>query len=147
MYQKLKESLWAFIVVNNPDLMFRLQDEYSVVTYLEEKVSKVMPTALKLLETDKPSHAIIELCLNEMTADLKPSRYQYILGLLQSYFSNRHKELAELGTLTYVAVRLVDHCQEVLDKFPFCEKSKESDELSVQMQCMIGDFLLNLEDY
>jgi len=123
MYSQLKEKLWAYIVQNNPDLMFRLQDDYRVTQYLEEKVSGVMPTALSLLEQNKPGHAIHKLCLNELTAELKPSRYNYMITLLATEFKAQYAMLAASGLLCYEAVNLVEYCAAIFDKEGFCEQN------------------------
>lgn len=124
MYQQLKEKLWAFIVHNNPDLMFDLQEEYNVTKYLEEKVSKVMPTALKLLEEGKDGRAIHELCMNEMTAELKPSRYKYISRIIRESFPEKFESFREAGMLTYETVTMVGLCKATFDNMGFSQKSE-----------------------
>ncbi|MGO1672064.1 MAG: hypothetical protein ACTHYC_14660 [Sphingobacterium sp.] len=133
MHTKLKEKLWAYIVQNNPDLMHRLQDEYHVVKYLEEKVSAVMPKALKLLEKNIPGYAIIEICLNEMTAELKPSRYKFILGILKVHFPEIFQTYEEQGQLAYEGVKLVEYCQSTFEAVRF----QMDDEQDIQMRSVI----------
>ena len=115
MHTPLKERLWAYIVSNHPDLMHQLQDEYNVVRYLDEKVSAVMPMALKLLEDGKSGPAIIGRCMETMKKDLGPSRYHYVLGILTQQFEAAYKRLTEAGLLTYEAVNLVDYCRETFE--------------------------------
>lgn len=124
MYQQLKEKLWSFIVHNNPDLMFNLQDEYKVTEYLETKVSAVMPQVMKYLEEGKEGYAILELCMNEMTAELKPSRYHFIAGIIKDDFTADYFRLREAGQLSYQTVVIVDMCKEIFDVFNFCEEHK-----------------------
>lgn len=125
MHQQLKERLWAYIVQNNPDLMHRLQDEYGVVKYLEGKVSGVMPKALKLLGAGTPGYAIIERCMDDLTAELRPSRYQYIVSVLHGTFEDNYRQFRERGLLAYEAVRLVEHCKPVFDRLHFSEDNKD----------------------
>ena len=87
MQTQLKEKLWAFIVHNNPELMFNLQEDYSVTTYLDSKVKDIMPLAEQLLSENRPDYVVEELCLEQMTEELKPSRYQYLLSILEEEFS------------------------------------------------------------
>lgn len=35
----LQEKLWSYIGFQNPELMYELQDKYSVSEYLDEKIS------------------------------------------------------------------------------------------------------------
>lgn len=124
MQQLLKEKLWAYIVHNNPDLMHHLQDEYRVVQYLEEKVSAVMPTALSYLEKDIPGYAILELCMEQMTKELKPSRYNYIVSLLSEEFEDKYIHLRENGLLAYEVVNMVEYNKEVFDSYHFSEQNE-----------------------
>ncbi|MEJ5144661.1 DUF1896 family protein [Sphingobacterium sp. MYb388] len=141
MHQQLKEKLWAYIVHNNPDEMFRLQDEYNVVRYLEEKVSAVMPTALRLLEEGRDGHAIHELCLNEMTADLKPSRFHYITTILNTEFEQDYTRLRESGLLTYEAVNLIAHCKATFDALHFSEATVDDSKTYYAITGQIQEYL------
>jgi hypothetical protein len=78
MRRVLTEKLWTYIVNNNPDLMISLQEDRSVTYYLKEKVSAIMPEVERLLSEGKPQYIIEKLCLDAMTEELKPSRYQYV---------------------------------------------------------------------
>ncbi len=140
MYQHLKEKLWSFIVHNNPDLMFNLQDDYRVTEYLETKISQVMPTAMKLLEQGKEGYAILELCMNEMTAELKPSRYHYIAALVKEEFPEEFVRLREAGLLSYETVNLVDHCKETFDVSGFCEQNFSDKIIKEQITGKILDY-------
>lgn len=124
MYQQLKEKLWSFIVHNNPDLMFNLQDEYKVTEYLEKKVSAVMPMVMQYLEEGKEGYAILELCMNELTKELKPSRYHFIAGIIKDEFPADYVRLREAGQLSYQTVLIVDKFKETFDIFNFCEENK-----------------------
>ncbi len=141
MHQQLKEKLWAYIVHNNPELMFTLQEDYNVTQYLEDKVSGVMPTALKLLEEDKPGYAIIELCMEEMTAQLRPSKYNYLTSILASDFEDQYSTLKEAGLLTYEAVNLIDYCQPVFEKYGFTEDNENSSLLRGAIEDKISEYL------
>lgn len=143
MYTQLRDKLWAFIVHNNPDLMFGLQEDYSVTKYLDEKVSKVMPTALKLLEEDKPGHAIHELCLNEMTAELKPSKFLYLKNILKKEFQDWYHELVESGLLTYETVNLVTCCTETFERLHFSEQNKRDSELRKAIRSCVAKYFEN----
>ncbi len=137
MYQQLKEKLWSFIVHNNPDLMFNLQDEYKVTEYLEAKVSAVMPKVMKHLEEGKEGYAILELCMNEITADLKPSRFHYIAAIIKDEFPGDYVRLREAGQLSYQTVLLVDSCKATFDAFNFCEENKTDPVLKELLQAEI----------
>lgn len=143
MYTQLKEKLWSYIVQNNPDLMHHLQDEYRVVKYLEEKVSSVMPRALELLAKDIPGYAIIEICLNEMTAELKPSRYQYILRILSQDFPEVFQAYREQGQLVYEGVKLVEYCQRTFEQTNFGIDNERDPQIWSVIKAKINTYLEN----
>lgn len=125
MYNQLKERLWAYITENNPDLMFGLQDGYSVTNYLEDKVSKVMPLVMNLLEKGKEGHVIQELALNEMTRELRPSKFLYLKELLLREFPSEYLKYVEYGVLTYELLNLIELCKDVFETFCFGETTRE----------------------
>jgi hypothetical protein len=126
MESVLKDKLWAYIVYNNPDLMISLQESYSVSQYLDEKVNAVLPMAELLLGEGKPQYVIEELCLNAMTAELKPSRYQYIRSVIEEEFPREYERMKENGTLTYEVVNLIEVCKDIFSDFDFSSENESN---------------------
>ena len=120
-----KEKLWAYIVHNHPDLLFRLQESQSVNAYLEAKVSGIGSLIDQLLAEGKPTDVIEEQCLDALTGDLKPSRYRYIRSVLEEDFPTEYARLLQTGTLSYEIINMVEACQEVLDALQFSEENEE----------------------
>lgn len=141
MQNMLKEKLWAYIVHHNPELMFSLQEEYSVTRYLEEKVREVMPMAETLLSQHKPLYVIEELCVKEMTEELRPSRYLYIRGVIEDEFPQDYERLRENGILTYEIVNLIQACAEIFEAFGFSEKNEEQRHLRHAVIAQLHDYL------
>lgn len=119
MRNRLMEKLWTYIVHNNPELMLRLQEEKGVRQYLEVKVSGIMPQVTQLLEEGRPLYIIEEMALNVLTAELKPSRYRYLLSVLEEEFPQDYERLKESGTLTYEIVNLIEACKDIFSDFDF----------------------------
>jgi len=125
----LKEKLWAYIVHNNPDLMFNLQEDYSVTRYLDEKVNGIMPMAERLLMEHKPLYVIEELCVKEMTEELRPSRFLYIGAVLEQEFPDDWQRLREDGLLTYEIINIMESSRELFESFSFSIGSKDNSHL------------------
>lgn len=119
MHELLKDRLKAYILQNNPDLLHNLQVEYKFSAYLEDKVSNAMPTVMRLLGEGKPGYVIEELVLNELTADLRPSCFNYIKSVLQEDFPADYLRFYQQGVLTYEAISLVEECREIFSAFSF----------------------------
>lgn len=141
MQSMLTEKLWAYIVHNNPDLMFSLQEDYSVSRYLEEKVSTVMPMVAQLTDEGKPPYIIEELCLNTMTEELKPSRYQYIRSVIEEEFNADYERMKESGTLTYEVVNLIEACKGIFSDFDFKSENEENRHLRYAIIWQVHDYL------
>ncbi|NGF55568.1 hypothetical protein G5B00_03500 [Parapedobacter sp. SGR-10] len=141
MQSVLKEKLWAYIVHHNPDLMFRLQEDYSVTRYLEEKVAGILPMAAELLSENRPIYIIEELCLNAMTEDLRPSRYLYIRSVLEEEFSPDYERLKESGTLTYELCNLIEACKGIFEELGFSSENEEDRYLRYAVIRQVHEYL------
>src|ERR1700744_1106350 len=119
MYNLLKDRLSAYIQQNNPDLLHSLRSEFQLSWYLEDKVSHIMPMVLRLLGEGKPGYAIEELVLNELTAELRPSRCNYLKSVLHEDFPADYNRFYQQGVLTYETINLVDECKEIFTVFSF----------------------------
>ena len=141
MQSMLMEKLWAYIVHNNPDLMLNLQESYSVTRYLEEKVNTVIPMVAQLLDEGRPQYIIEELCFNAITEELKPSRYQYILSVIEEEFNADYERMKENGTLTYEVVNLIETCKSIFNGFEFNSENEANRHLRYAIIGQVHDYL------
>jgi hypothetical protein len=126
MEHVLKEKLGSYIVANNPDLLTHLQADYSVSKYLEDKVQSVKSFMESLLASGVPGNEIEERCLHAMTADLRPSKFNYIQLLLEEEFSEAYNSMNAAGVLTYELINMVHACTPVFEAFAFSEANEDS---------------------
>jgi len=141
MQSMLMEKLWVYIVHNNPDLMLSLQENYSVTRYLEEKVNTVMPIVAQLFDEGRPKYIIEEMCLNTMTEELKPSRYQYIHSVIEEEFNADYERMKENGTLTYEVVNLIETCKSIFSGFEFNSENEANRHLRYAIIGQVHDYL------
>ncbi|MBN9349279.1 MAG: DUF1896 family protein [Chitinophagaceae bacterium] len=141
MQSMLMQKLWTYIVHNNPDLMLSLQESYSVTRYLEEKVNTVIPMAAELLDEGRPQYIIDEICLNAMTEELKPSRYQYIRSVIEEEFNADYERMKENGTLTYEVVNLIETCKSIFSGFEFNSENEANRHLRYAIIGQVHDYL------
>lgn len=142
MQKVLKEKLRAYLVHNNPDLLLKLQGDKSISNYIDDKVGNVMPTALQLIAEGKPGHAITELCMNELTEDLRPSRFNYLQELLETEFREEYQKFKEAGVLTYETVNMVEACADVFEVHGFSEANEDDRFLRYAIIAEVHDYLL-----
>lgn len=137
----LKEKLWFYIIHNNPNLMFTLQEEYSVTDYLNKKVNGVKSIMEDMLSEGTPQYIIEEICLNVLTEDLKPSRFIYIRSLLAEEFEKTYTTFYESGILTLEVINLMESCKEVFETIGFTNENEENPTLKNALIGQIADYL------
>ena len=137
----LKEKLWFYIIHNNPDLMFTLQEEYTVTDYLNEKVNAIKSIMEDMLSEGTPQYIIEEICLNVLTEDLKPSRFLYICSLLEEEFEDAHAAFSESDILTYEVINLMESCRHVFETIGFTKENEEDTSLRNALIGQIADYL------
>ena len=120
------QKLHTYLVENNPDILVHLQSAQRVTSYLQVKVASVMPIAEALLGADNEPYAIEERCMEEMTADLRPSRYHLLATLLAEEFEEQYTLLREAGTLTLEIINIMPLCDQVLQSIPLAEENEDN---------------------
>ncbi|EHQ27020.1 hypothetical protein [Mucilaginibacter paludis] len=122
----LTEKLRAYVLENNLDLVVRLQEGYSFMNYLKDKVAAVEPFMQHLILEQKPEHIVVQLCLDEMTRELRPSKFLYIRTVLEEEFPVECAGFGASGVLTYEVTHLIDRCQAIFETFGFSEASADN---------------------
>ena len=125
MLEMLKEKLWTYIVHNNPDLMLNLQQDFSVTHYLEEKMNGIQPLTSQLLAENKPGYIIEELCMAELTKDLRPSKFNFICDILEEEYEQDFQRIKESGLLIYEIVNLISESETVFETLGFTEINEQ----------------------
>lgn len=119
MQNRLKEKLWAFIAHNHPDLMMSLQQENGITHFLEEKVNGIQPLISKLEEKESPGYLIEKLCMEELTKDLEPSRFNFIRGILEDEFELDFLRMKQTGLLPCEVANLMNESETIFETLGF----------------------------
>lgn len=122
----LKEKLHAFILINNPDLAVELRAAGSIIEYVADKVTGVMPRVGQMLEEEMPQYIIEELILRDLTEELRPSRFHYIRNTVEEEFPRLFELLSEAGVFTYECINLVDRCGDIFNNYNFSDQTKDN---------------------
>ncbi|MBC9797591.1 hypothetical protein [Sinomicrobium weinanense] len=141
MEQSLKEKLWAYIIENNPELMFNLQEDYSVQQYLDRKIEALRPRLRQWKKDSLPPYIIEEQAMLELTADLRPSRFHYIRDILEKEFLPDFLRFREAGVLTHEVVNLIGTCKEIFEAIGFSEENRKSRRLRYAVIRTISEYL------
>ncbi len=137
----LIEKLRSYIIQNNLDLLLKLQQDFSVTRYLEDKVALVMPLVDQWIAEGKPQYVVEELSMNELTRELRPSKFNYIKEILEEDFLQIYKDFRDKGVLTYEISNMIEACNPVFEKMGFTEDNEDDRALRYAVMGKIQEYL------
>lgn len=143
MKETLISKLRQYISDNNPDLLISLQQEGKVSSYLEEKAASIEPLLEQLQAAATPAYITEQRCMDELTADLKPSRYNYISAILEDEFELAFNCFKKDGILTCEVMNLIASCQPVFDELGFTTANEDHPQLRNAIIGAISEYLDN----
>lgn len=140
MQQTLMNKLHEYIRENNPDLLFQLEEDGKVTEYLSDKIITVS-VLIKQMDIGQPAYIIEDACMDVLTQDLRPSKFNYISNLLQEEFETTYNQLQESGTLKLEVINLIDQCQPVFADLNFSEENEDNQFLRYAIIGTISGYL------
>ncbi|MGY4538193.1 hypothetical protein ACVW0P_002613 [Mucilaginibacter sp. UYNi724] len=141
MKNQLMRQLHSYLLQNYTDLLIALQEEHRLEPYLKQKVASVADLLMQLQEDKRPLYVIEALCMEELTRDLRPSRFNYMRELLETEFEKDFKRMSDSGILTYELINLIGACEPIFEVFAFGEETEDSDQLKHAVMGMIAEYL------
>ncbi len=139
MQENLINKLLQFLSENNPELLFQLEEEGKLTEYLSDKTS-LLDSILNEPNKNQPAYIIEEACMNILTEDLKPSKYNYISKILEEEFADTYQKLQQSGTLQFEAINLIAYCQALFDEAGFTASNEDSRELQYAITGAINEY-------
>ena len=140
MKKILINKLHDYIRENNPDLLFQLEEDKKVTEYLSDKIGTVS-VLIKQMDIDQPAYIIKDACMDVMTQDLRPSKFNYISNLLQEEFESAYNQILESGALKFEVINLINQCQSVFDDLNFSEENEDNQFLRYAIIGTISEYL------
>ena len=86
MQELLTNKLHQYISENNPDLLLSLEEENKTSSFLTDKVNGINHLIKQLKEAHTPQYITEEVCMETLTKELRPSRFNYIKDILEEEF-------------------------------------------------------------
>lgn len=142
MQEILIKKLLLYIQENNPELLMQLEEESKVTDYLINKV-RMVDNLIQEEDDDQPAYILETACMDILTQDLKPSRYQYICKILEEEFEDYYKRLKAPGLKRFETINLLDSCKQAFDDFGFNEESEDSRLLRYLIMGSISEYFEN----
>jgi len=143
MQQVLIAKLHDFLIQNNIDLLITLQTESKVSSYLKDKVNSLGPLVDELLAESTPAYIIRERCMDELTKDLRPSRFNYLISVLDEEFETDYSRFEESGILTYEVINLIEVCKPVFEALGFTVENEDDRHLRYAITGAVKEYLEN----
>lgn len=140
MQQILINKLHEYIRENNPDILMQLEADGKVTEYLYIKVNAAAATIIEY--KGQPEYIIEEACMDVLTQDLRPSKYNYICNVLEEEFENKYYQFHKSGLLRFEVINLINKCQSVFDAIGFTEENENNEELIYAIAGTVSEYLV-----
>lgn len=137
----LQQKLYEYIGDNNPDVLISLQERSEVAEWLSGKIAGIETLLTTLSSPQQPAYIIEAACMQELTRELRPSRFLYTSAVLESEFENHFHRLQANGILTYELINLLTHCHPVFDAFGFSEENEDNRFLHYAITGTVREYL------
>ena len=141
MKEVLIGKLLEYIRDNNPDILFSLDAEDKLRSWLYDKAYSAEPLIQQLKNDKQPDYIIEETCLNEMTRDLRPSRYNYIRNILETEFERDYEQLLHSGQLQHEIINMINYCNSTLDDLRFTEENEDNQFIRYAITGAVSEYL------
>ena len=135
--ENIFHKLLKYISENNPDLLVQLEENGELTNYLSEKVKSISSI---LNKGNQASYIIEQTCMDALTQDLRPSRYNYICKILEEEFPATYRQLHETGILKFEAINLIEYCHQVFEAMHFSEANEDNMLLHYAIAGSIGEY-------
>lgn len=145
MQETLQDKLYQYLQSNNPDILIQLQEDDALSDYLIEKVAGVLKETLELKNQLSPL-VFENVCMEMLTSDLNPSKYNYIINLLEEEFEAKYNELIESGLLKTEAINLIGCCQSTFTDLNFSEENEDNQFIRYAIMGAIQEYFESVAD-
>jgi hypothetical protein len=141
MKEQLIQNLHSYLVHHQTDLLIALQEDHRLTHYLEHKVGSVQELWEQLTEEGRPAYVVEALCMEELTRDLRPSRFDYVKAVLMTEFPRHLQQMTADGTLTYEVINLTGGCEPIFEAFFFSSANRDDPGLRTAVKALMAEYL------
>jgi hypothetical protein len=125
MKEKLVSRFREHIQENYPELLLHLLEENRLEDYLHEQINSIELLINELTRKHSSASVIEDLCIDELTRVIRPSRYNYLHDLLQDEFGHDYERLLDKGTLTTELINMIPVCEPVFEELKFSDDNED----------------------
>jgi len=129
MTELLVRKLREYMVQNNPELLLDLVEENKEEAYLKAAVDTIEPFLGHLVREENPPYIIEEVCFDQLTKALRPSKYAYVKSIAEERFPRHYEALQRTGILVTELSNILAICLPIFEVFRFSEETEDDDYL------------------
>jgi len=137
----LKERLQQYLADHFPEMVHQFNADVPFSTYLEDKVQLIEPLMDELLAQGLDQQEITDRCIAEIVKDFPPSKYHYVLDVLDVEFPREYDAFESVGVLQYSILNMVQRCETAFDAFDFSHETMDDRFLRYMIIAEIHDYL------
>ena len=140
MKKILIKKLHTYINQNNPEILAEFNEANSLSSYLFNKIESV-EHLINQTKKGQPEYIIIDNCMQALTKDLKPSKFNYICNVLEEDFEDVNEQLRESGILNLEVINLINYCMSVFEDLVFNQENESNRFLRYTIISCIREYL------
>lgn len=140
MREIIINKLLEYIRENNPEFLIQLEQEGKLTEFLFDKMNAVKSLLIQPSKK-RPSYIIEDACMDILTQDLKPSKYNYIASILEEEFETTYQQLKASGILKFEVLNMITECQSVFDDLRFSVENESNQFLRYAITGTIKEYL------
>lgn len=141
MNETLMNKLFEYIRDNNPDILFELEASQGITAWLSDKIESISLLIEQLKQQVLPDYEAEEICMSELTKELKPSKYNYLQNLIEEEFPSNYNQLFKSGLLQHEVINMITHCQPVFDDLNFSGENEDNQFLRYAIINSVNEYL------
>ncbi|RPD43139.1 hypothetical protein [Chitinophaga barathri] len=141
MQELLTQRLHTYLVDHSPEIVSSLQQTGGYTDYLHGKVDSVDHLLASLLAREMPAYEIEEQCMAQMISELGPSRFRYVLDILEEDFSDYLTQFTHSGVRIHAVMSLLTVCGEEFDRFGFSFETQDNRLLRYSIVGAISEYI------
>jgi len=143
MKNLLKEQLRQYIEENYPEMVHQLNPDIPFSTFLSDQIDLITPLMDELMAQGSPTDEIQNLCFKELIKDFPPSKYRYILDVIEEEFPGEYESFSNLGILKFTVMNIMDKCEEAFEAFDFSEETLDDRFMRYQIIAEINMYFID----
>lgn len=140
MQNQVKDRLLGYISQNFPELLSEGADENAALD-IRERVESAMTRFQQAVREGHPAYIAEEFCIQELAEGLGPSRFQYVLSVLEEEFPAEYESFHKAGILTWEVLNMLKACQQIFDELEFSFETEDQRPIRYAIIAQVHDYL------